>query len=158
MASPRSPNGQDRLPVYGTKEAGKDDTAVLDIERPRQARMKTPEPAEQHNGRHSPNTAAVLEPFDWDDFEVRYEKSLAEAEAQEREVLLEAESLSQYFQAWSSAASAHDDKRAIKRLQTRERFVKISEQRVAQKQQHCDEVMRAFESALALLRSKTHMA
>lgn len=43
----------------------------------------------------------------------------------------------QYFQVWSSAASAHDDERAVKRLQTRQRFVNISEEKMAQKQQHC---------------------
>lgn len=91
--SPRSPNGEDRLPVYGTKVAGKDDTAVLDVEKNRRTRTKTPEPAEQRNGTATPNPPAVLEPFDWDDFEVRYEKALAEAEGQEREVLKEAESL-----------------------------------------------------------------
>ncbi|KAH0530573.1 hypothetical protein TsFJ059_005180 [Trichoderma semiorbis] len=143
--SPRSPNGEDRLPVYGTKVAGKDDTAVLDVEKHRRTRTKTPEPAEQRNGTATPNPPAVLEPFDWDDFEARYEKALAEAEGQEREVLKEAESLFRYFEAWSSAASAHDDKRAVKRLQTRQRYINISEQKMAQKQQHYDEVMRAFE-------------
>ncbi|KAM6476260.1 hypothetical protein HDV62DRAFT_384435 [Trichoderma sp. SZMC 28011] len=138
--SPRSPNGEDRLPVYGTKVAGKDDTAVLDVEKNRRTRTKTPEPAEQRNGTATPNPPAVLEPFDWDDFEARYEKALAEAEGQEREVLKEAESLFRYFEAWSSAASAHDDKRAVKRLQTRQRYINISEQRMAQKQQHYDEM------------------
>lgn len=141
--------------------AGKDDTAVLDVEKNRRTRTKTPEPAEQRNGTATPNPPAVLEPFDWDDFEARYEKALAEAEGQEREVLKEAESLFrvshsalfyqfdmtytkqtmmhiQYFEAWSSAASAHDDKRAVKRLQTRQRYINISEQRMAQKQQHCE--------------------
>ncbi|KAL7939663.1 hypothetical protein V8C35DRAFT_13472 [Trichoderma chlorosporum] len=153
MASPRSPNGEDRPPIHGIKVAGRDDTAVLDMEKPRQTRTKTPEPVEKRNGAVTPNPPAVLEPFDWDDFEARYEKALAEAEGQERELFREAENLFRYFEAWSSAASAHDDKRAVKRLQTRQRFVNISEQRVAQKQQHYDEVVRAFENALALLRS-----
>ncbi|UKZ65376.1 uncharacterized protein TrAtP1_006570 [Trichoderma atroviride] len=139
MASPKSPNGAGRLPVYGTKEDlnAKDETAVRLAER--QADAKPP--------------PAVLGPFDWDDFEARYEKALMDADEQEREILKEAESLAKYFQVWSSAASAHDDERAVKRLQTRQRFVNISEEKMAQKQQHYEEVVRAFESALALLRS-----
>lgn len=164
MASPKSPNGAGRLPVYGTKEDlnTKDETAVLDFERPRFSHAKTPDlSAESQNGRLTPNPPAVLGPFDWDDFEARYEKALMDADEQERDILKEAESLAkvrhaasclchlstcytkisqpfvQYFQVWSSAASAHDDERAVKRLQTRQRFVNISEEKMAQKQQHC---------------------
>lgn len=118
---------------------------------------KTPEP---HGDQHSPesdtpSTPGHLAPFDWDDFEARYEKALQEADAVERDTLIEAEQLSkvipvffvawcscstcplQYFQAWASAASAHDDERAVKRLRTRQRFVNLSEEKAAQKQQHC---------------------
>ncbi|KOS18865.1 hypothetical protein ESCO_000244 [Escovopsis weberi] len=101
----------------------------------------------------SPGTPGVLGPFDWDDFEHRYERALEEADEHEKEILKEAEDLSRYFAAWSSAASAHDNERAVKRLQTRQRYVNISEEKLAQKQQHYEEVVRAFESALALLRS-----
>ncbi|KAL6904735.1 hypothetical protein GGI43DRAFT_288700 [Trichoderma evansii] len=156
MASPKSPNGVGRLPVYGMKEDlnAKDETAVLDFERPRFAHDKTPDlSAGQQNGNLTPNPPAVLGPFDWDDFEARYEKALMDADEQEREILKEAGDLAKYFQVWSSAASAHDDERAVKRLQTRQRFVNISEEKMAQKQQHYEEVVRAFESALALLRS-----
>ena len=43
-----------------------------------------------------------------------------------------------YFRAWAAAASVHDDERAIKRLRTRQRFVNLSEEKAAQKQQHCE--------------------
>lgn len=42
----------------------------------------------------------------------------------------------------------------MKRLQTRQRYVSLSEESMAQKQKHYDEVLRAFQSALALLSSK----
>ncbi|KAH6609363.1 hypothetical protein Trco_002709 [Trichoderma cornu-damae] len=152
-SSPKSPNGEDRRPVYGTKE---DVKGELDSERPRLARTKTPEPlAEQQNGRLTPNIPAVLGPFDWDDFEARYEKALVEADEQERDILKEAENLSKYFQVWASAASAHDDERAVKRLQTRQRFVNISEEKMAQKQQHYEEVVRAFETQRLPVRMAT---
>ncbi|PTB68826.1 hypothetical protein BBK36DRAFT_154605 [Trichoderma citrinoviride] len=147
MASSKSPNGADRLPVYGTKEDAKDETAVLDFDRPRQARVETPESDEQQNGGLTPNTPGLLAPFDWEDFEARYEKALVEADEHEREILKEAESLAKYFQVWSSAASAYDDERAVKRLQTRQRFVNIAEERMAQRQQHRDDELLAFQQS-----------
>lgn len=94
MASPKAPNGESRLPVYGTKEDAKDDTAVLDFERPRLSRTKTPEPpAELQSGRLTPNIPAVLGTVDWDEFEARFQKALVEAEEQEREILKEAKEI-----------------------------------------------------------------
>ncbi|KAG6015754.1 hypothetical protein E4U54_003015 [Claviceps lovelessii] len=107
---------------------------------PRVASVTSPPPAD-------------VPPFDWEQFEARYEGALKEADAEERDILQEAKSLSKYFQTWASAASAHDDERAVKRLRTRQRFVNLSEEKMAQKQKHYEEVVRAFESALALLKS-----
>lgn len=119
---------------------------------------KFPEPhADQPSPeRGTPSSPEHLASFDWDDFEARYENALRETNAEERETLKEAERLSkvanscplpgpqtvtdarvQYFQAWASAASAHDDERAVKRLRTRQRFVNLSEEKTEQKQQHC---------------------
>ncbi|XWW95485.1 hypothetical protein V2A60_003444 [Cordyceps javanica] len=101
----------------------------------------------------SPEALEELHAFDWEDFESRYEAALQKASEEEAEILKEAESLSKYFRAWATAASSHDDVRAVKRLQTRQRFVNLSEEKLSQKQKHYVEVVRAFESALALLKS-----
>ncbi|OAA68926.1 hypothetical protein ISF_03301 [Cordyceps fumosorosea ARSEF 2679] len=106
----------------------------------------TPDPS-------SPEDLEELHAFDWDGFESRYEAALLKAGEEEADILKEAESLSKYFQAWAAAASSHDDARAVKRLQTRQRFVNLSEEKLSQKQKHYVEVVRAFESALALLKS-----
>ena len=42
------------------------------------------------NGRESPE---ALSPFDWEDFEARYQKALRDADDQERDIIKEAESL-----------------------------------------------------------------
>lgn len=42
----------------------------------------------------------------------------------------------QYFNVWASTSSAHDNERAVKRLHTRQRFVNLEEQNMAQKQEH----------------------
>ncbi|KJR83055.1 uncharacterized protein SPSK_04428 [Sporothrix schenckii 1099-18] len=99
----------------------------------------------------SPGTPGHIPPFDWEEFEARYEHALAEMNGEEKELLEEFDRLVNYFNVWASAATAHDDERAVKRLQTRERYVKIAEQSLGQRKQHLTEVVRAFQSALALL-------
>ncbi|KAK3394384.1 hypothetical protein B0H63DRAFT_517518 [Podospora didyma] len=123
------------------------------------AQVRTPEPRgskERMNGHkeiaeRSPSTPGHLAPFDWEEFEGRYEEALAEANRHEQELLEEFEVLVKYFNVWASAASVHDSERGVKRLQTRERYVKIAEQSLSQKKKHLTEVVRAFQSALALL-------
>jgi hypothetical protein len=121
--------------------------------------VKTPEPRQSRDrlnghkdpGERSPSTPGHLAPFDWDEFEARYEEALANADRDEQELVREFEELVKFFNVWASAASVNDTERGIKRLQTRERYVKIAEQSLSQKKKHLSEVVRAFQSALALL-------
>ncbi|KAK1757436.1 hypothetical protein QBC47DRAFT_156282 [Echria macrotheca] len=124
------------------------------------SQVKTPEPraatskeriAQNNLTDRSPSTPGHLAPFDWDDFEARYQEALGQADAQERELIEEFHGLVEYFVVWAETASKHDTERAVKRLQTRERYVKIAEQSLSQKKKHLTEVVRAFQSALALL-------
>ncbi|RYP11155.1 hypothetical protein DL764_000226 [Monosporascus ibericus] len=118
-------------------------------------RTRTPELQKRQSQKlevpRSPNSEGQLAPFDWDEFEARYEKALNEADEREKELLDEFDRLVKYFNAWASASSAHDNERAVKRLQTRERYVRLSERQLTQKKQHLAEVVKAFQSALALL-------
>lgn len=131
------------------------------------ALVKTPEPraskerinSHKEMADRSPSTPGHLAPFDWDEFEARFEEALAKANEGEQELLDEFESLIKYFNVWASAASVHDTERGIKRLvlsspllrqvlrldsstngmrrlQTRERYVKIAEQSLSQKKKH----------------------
>ncbi|KAK8072429.1 hypothetical protein PG996_005777 [Apiospora saccharicola] len=116
---------------------------------------RTPEPKQRRSQRvsvqPSPSTPGRIAPFDWDDFEVRYQKALSEADEKEKAILEEFDQLVKYFNVWASASSSHDNERAVKRLQTRTRFVHLSEQKLNQKKEHLSEVVKAFQSALALL-------
>ncbi|KAJ0161904.1 hypothetical protein CTA2_5417 [Colletotrichum tanaceti] len=114
---------------------------------------KTPEPRldQQMVTGNTPSTPGVFTSFDWEEFEARYEKALAEADEKERELLLEFDSLVKYFNVWASTSSAHDNERAVKRLHTRQRYVNLAEKNMAQREEHMTEVLRAFQSALALL-------
>ncbi|OAQ99697.1 hypothetical protein LLEC1_03522 [Akanthomyces lecanii] len=123
----------------------------VDVNGDRPSGSQTPEtPQLQVPDPSSPEALEKLQAFDWEDFESRYEAALLRASEEEKSILKEAESLSK---AWAAAASSHDDARAVKRLQTRQRFVNLSEEKLSQKQQHYVEVVQAFESALALLKS-----
>lgn len=63
--------------------------------------LKTPEPRlskDRMNGHkdaaeRSPSTPGHLAPFDWEEFEARYQEALADADRQERELLQEFEDL-----------------------------------------------------------------
>ncbi|KAK7914692.1 hypothetical protein PG985_012395 [Apiospora marii] len=116
---------------------------------------RTPEPKQRRSQRvsvqPSPSTPGRIAPFDWDDFEARYQKALSEADEKEKAILEEFDQLVKYFNVWASASSSHDNERAVKRLQTRTRFVHLSEQKLNQKKEHLSEVVKAFQSALALL-------
>ncbi|GAP84396.1 putative DNA double-strand break repair Rad50 ATPase [Rosellinia necatrix] len=114
-------------------------------------RAQTPETQKRRNDRSEMPSPGRLAPFDWEDFEDRYEKALQEAGEKERQMLEEFAQLVKYFNVWASASSSHDNERAVKRLRTRERYVRLSEQSLAQKKQHLTEVVKAFQSALALL-------
>ncbi|KAI8965440.1 hypothetical protein F5Y11DRAFT_344600 [Daldinia sp. FL1419] len=134
-------------------ELGQDMSLVArHLERQRQ-QTRTPEPQKRRSNRSEMQSPGHLVAFDWEDFEDRYEKALQEADEQEKQLLEEFDALVKYFNVWASASSVHDNERAIKRLQTRERHVRLSEQALLQKKQHLSEVVKAFQSALALLRS-----
>ncbi|KAI1761248.1 hypothetical protein GGR53DRAFT_506334 [Hypoxylon sp. FL1150] len=122
---------------------------VRNLERPRQTR--TPEPQNRRSNRSEMQSPGHIAPFDWEDFESRYAKALEEADEHEKVLLEEFDNLIKYFNVWAQAASVHDNERAFKRLQTRERHVRLSEQTLSQKKKHLSEVVRAFQSALALL-------
>jgi hypothetical protein len=59
------------------------------------ANSRTPEPQIDRQASNSdpPDTPGVLESFDWDEFEARYEAALRDADEQEREILKEADAL-----------------------------------------------------------------
>ncbi|KAI8276645.1 hypothetical protein K4K59_009693 [Colletotrichum sp. SAR11_240] len=102
---------------------------------------KTPEPrvdqpATNGHDNISPGTPGPFPDFDWEGFEARYEKALADADEKERELLEQFEGLVKYFNIWASTSSAHDNERAVKRLHTRQRYVNMQEQNMAQKQEH----------------------
>ncbi|CAF3448865.1 unnamed protein product [Fusarium graminearum] len=144
MDSPLPPqeDGEDHQSKDGFKIPDSQEANMNNMQRHSHAKSRTPEPQVDRQASNSdpPDTPGVLEPFDWDEFEARYEAALHDADDQEREILKEADALAKYFKVWAAAASAHDDERAAKRLQTRRRFVNLAEDKMERKQQHYDQV------------------
>ncbi|KAI0178872.1 hypothetical protein GGR52DRAFT_533896 [Hypoxylon sp. FL1284] len=145
-SQPQSPS---RAQVVKTEQLNQEPPTMRNLERARLTR--TPEPQNRRSNRSEMQSPGHIAAFDWDDFENRYVKALQEADEQEKLLLDEFDNLIKYFNVWAQASSAHDNERAIKRLQTRERHVRLSEQALSQKKKHLSEVVRAFQSALALL-------
>jgi hypothetical protein len=94
----------DRIPTEDTPakstrgqlpEDATNPTVVL-YEQQRQ-QTRTPEPKKRQSQRvsvqPSPSTPGRLAPFDWDDFEARYQRALTDADQQETELLEEFEQL-----------------------------------------------------------------
>jgi hypothetical protein len=143
----------------------------------RRDQTRTPEPRPRHIQRNEARKSFVspggkLAPFDWEEFELRYQKALQEADEHERELLGEFERLvgvrksnsairkSGTFSDEAHSTSMHGLRlrprttmrgqsrgmlvipfqlapRLIRfRLQTRERYVRLSEQSMSQKKQH----------------------
>lgn len=73
-----------------------EETNMSNIQKHPHASRRTPEPQvdRQANNSDPPDTPGALEPFDWDEFEARYEAALQEADEREREILKEADALS----------------------------------------------------------------
>ncbi|VUC37762.1 unnamed protein product [Clonostachys rosea] len=132
-----SPNGTE--PRFSSQT---NNTSAKNSENPALSQARTPPLEMKRMEKESSSESEFPEmppSFNWDDFERRYEEALRSAGQAEQDIFREAENLSKYFRTWAAAASSHDDERAVKRLQTRRRFVNISEEKMAQKQQHYSE-------------------
>lgn len=81
---------KDELKISDSQEAN-----MNNMQRHPHANSRTPEPQIDRQASNSdpPDTPGVLESFDWDEFEARYEAALREADEQEREILKEADAL-----------------------------------------------------------------
>jgi hypothetical protein len=136
--SPDSARAEQQVPAKAHhKHAVAGPSTTTTSSSPKQQQQQQASPAAAASSPTS-TTPDDLPPFDWDDFHTRYQKALADADARELAVLKEFDDLATYFGSWARASAAHDDERAVKRLHTRQRFVAQSEERMAQKQLHCE--------------------
>ncbi|KAJ5675861.1 hypothetical protein N7462_008758 [Penicillium macrosclerotiorum] len=92
-----------------------------------------------------------LENCDWDQLEEKYTGAMDEHSRAEEDLRAETAKLLEIFTAWSQTTVLQDEKRALKRFKTQMQHVQNSEISVENKKKHYMEVVKAFQSALALL-------
>ncbi|KAL3494205.1 hypothetical protein BJX62DRAFT_234577 [Aspergillus germanicus] len=91
---------------------------------------------------------------DWSELESSYIQMMEEHEKAEGELRDQITKLLQIFTSWSQTTVAHDETRALKRFRTQMNHVQNSEESLEKKRNHYMDVVKAFESALALLNDR----
>ncbi|KAL2004364.1 hypothetical protein VTN02DRAFT_2010 [Thermoascus thermophilus] len=98
-----------------------------------------------------PNAVQNLESCNWEQLQEKFVEAM-EAHARTEEGLQEQTAqLLGVFMAWSQVTVARDEDRAFKRFKTRMQHVQNSEKKLEDKRKHYANVVKAFESALAML-------
>ncbi|OWY50166.1 zinc finger fyve-like protein 19 [Alternaria alternata] len=97
--------------------------------------------------------AGRIEDFDWEDLHVRYHEAMNGCHNEESELMQEWESLMAYFRIWANSGLEHETGRTYSRLRTRMAYVQNAEEELEKKRNHYISVVKAFESALNLLKA-----
>ncbi|PYH72417.1 uncharacterized protein BO88DRAFT_423229 [Aspergillus vadensis CBS 113365] len=92
--------------------------------------------------------------YDWDQLQEEYIASMEKHENAERELRNRVSKLLEIFMAWSETTIMRDEIRALKRFKTQMKHVQTSEEDLELKRKHYVDVVKAFESALALLNDR----
>ncbi|KAL2041560.1 hypothetical protein N7G274_005942 [Stereocaulon virgatum] len=93
----------------------------------------------------------ALEAYDWEHLEDRFHAEMEVCGKREEGIQEEFNELLEVFKTWAATGSTHEEQRAGKRLRTRIAFVQQREKSLEEKRTHYVKVVKAFESALALL-------
>ncbi|OQD79461.1 hypothetical protein PENANT_c050G09947 [Penicillium antarcticum] len=92
-----------------------------------------------------------IEDCEWEQLKIKYFDSMEEHGRVEETLRLETAKLLEVFMAWSETTVLQDESRALKRFKTQMQHVQHSEVSMENKRKHYMEVVKAFQSALALL-------
>ncbi|CAI7579657.1 unnamed protein product [Penicillium manginii] len=88
---------------------------------------------------------------DWEQLQEKYTDAMDEHSRVEEELRAETARLLEVFTTWSQTTILQDEGRALKRFKTQMQHVQNSEVSVENKKKHYNDVVKAFQSALALL-------
>ncbi|KAJ5783654.1 uncharacterized protein N7518_009331 [Penicillium psychrosexuale] len=92
-----------------------------------------------------------LEDCNWEQLQGKYADAMDEHGRVEENIRVETAKLLEAFMAWSQTTVSQDENRALKRFKTQMQHVQNSEVNVENKKKHYEEVIKAFQNALALL-------
>ncbi|KAE8826197.1 hypothetical protein PTNB73_09807 [Pyrenophora teres f. teres] len=107
--------------------------------------------ADSDDGESDP--ADRITDFDWEDLHHRYHEAMKTCHGEEAALMHEWEALMNYFRVWAQSGHEHETDRTYSRLRTRTTFVQHEEDTLEQKRHHYINVVKAFESALSLLKN-----
>ncbi|KAF1360484.1 hypothetical protein EJ07DRAFT_177196 [Lizonia empirigonia] len=108
---------------------------------------------EQNPSDDDADPAEQIAIFDWEALHQQYHAAINECSQGEAELMREWASLMQFFHVWAESGHYHETNRTFQRLQTRTMFVTHEEEKLENTRNHYVNVVRAFESALNLLRA-----
>ncbi|KAL4969216.1 uncharacterized protein BDV14DRAFT_100950 [Aspergillus stella-maris] len=91
---------------------------------------------------------------DWSQLESNYIRMMDQHQKSEEELRNHITGLLGVFTRWSQTSVQHDETRALKRFKTQMHHVQNSEESLEKKRKHYMDVVKAFESALALLNDR----
>ncbi|KAL4802868.1 hypothetical protein BDV18DRAFT_163392 [Aspergillus unguis] len=101
-----------------------------------------------------PQLKESIKDHDWFQLESNYIQMIEQHERSEEDLRDHITKLLQLFTAWSETTVQHDETRALKRFKTQMHHVQNSEESLEKKRMHYMDVVKAFESALALLNDR----
>ncbi|KAE8376190.1 hypothetical protein BDV26DRAFT_294322 [Aspergillus bertholletiae] len=92
--------------------------------------------------------------YDWGRLQEHYASTMEKHGTAEEDLRAQISKLLEVFIAWSQTAIVRDETRALKRFKTQMQHVQNSEEDLEKKRKHYVNVVKAFESALALLNDR----
>ncbi|KAF1932478.1 uncharacterized protein M421DRAFT_417198 [Didymella exigua CBS 183.55] len=99
--------------------------------------------------------AQQIRDFDWQDLHERYHTTINRCSQDEADLMEEWAKLMEYFRIWAESGHGHETDRTYQRLQTRTLYVQNEEDEFESRRNHYINVVKAFESALTLLRNNS---
>ncbi|XPS70357.1 hypothetical protein M3J09_002578 [Ascochyta lentis] len=97
--------------------------------------------------------ATQIANFDWNRLHDQYHIAINNCSQEEAKLMQDWSNLMEFFRVWAESGHAQETDRTFQRLQTRTKFVLHEEQKLEDKRNHYINVVRAFESALNLLKA-----
>jgi len=132
-----------------------------ETERPPSAQQRHDDESDERSDAMSEDDPAIDDPahrlsaFDWNDLHARYHAAISKCQGEENELMQEFQNLMTYFRIWAESGHVHETNRTYHRLQTRSTYVRHCEDTLEQKRSHYINVVKAFESALNLLKASS---
>ncbi|KAK2784699.1 hypothetical protein FQN52_008927 [Onygenales sp. PD_12] len=155
LPSPRLPSSLPRPKSVSSKPQPQDQTTAPKPEKTEpnaeQTIENTPANVDDELAEEFRELAISLRECDWEELQKRFTDAMNERSQAENALQKETAELLEMFIAWSQTTIVRDENRAYKRLKTRMGYTQNAEAKLEEKKKHYANVVKAFESALALL-------